>query len=174
MEMKREAGFWIRLGAFALDMLIIVLPLSFGLGFFGGFMNGFVEGYTGTVIEESSGRDETIKNIVNLVYFLYALLLPVFWNGRTIGKRICGIRIAKYTTLESPNIGNMLLRVLVAGIAYVFTFGIGYIVSLFMVIFRQDKRSLHDMIAGTIVVRADVSYMDTPGSIDLHKYPSRF
>lgn len=170
--MRREAGFWIRLGALALDMLIIVLPLYIVLGFFGGFMDGFVEGYTGKVVEASSGRDETSKDIVNLVYFLYTLLLPVFWNGRTIGKRICGIRIAKRTTLESPNIGNMLLRVLVAGIVYVFSLGIAYIVSIFMVIFRNDKRSLHDMIAGTVVVRANTSYMDAPQNMDFNNYPN--
>ena len=45
----------------------------------------------------------------------------------------------------------MLLRVLVAGIVYGLTLGIALIVSVFMVVFRKDKRSLHDMMAGTYV-----------------------
>jgi len=42
----------------------------------------------------------------------------------------------------------MLLRVLVAGIVYGLTLGIALIVSMFMVVFRKNKRSLHDMMAG--------------------------
>ncbi len=81
---------------------------------------------------------------------LYGLIVPVIWYGYTVGKRICGIRIVK---LDGSNvgIGTMLLRDIVAGFVYVITLGIAVIVSGFMVIFRQDKRSLHDMIAQTYV-----------------------
>ncbi|QOS79348.1 RDD family protein [Paenibacillus sp. JNUCC31] len=78
--------------------------------------------------------------------------MPVFWYGRTIGKRICGIRIRKYDTHEPPGIGAMLMRVVVAGIVYAITLGIGFIVSVIMVAVREDKRAIHDFIAGTEVV----------------------
>ncbi len=45
----------------------------------------------------------------------------------------------------------MILRVLLGGLIYGVTFGIGVIVSAFMVGMREDKRSIHDFVAGTYV-----------------------
>lgn len=132
MNENEAAGFWIRLGANLLDGIIVGLPLSIIAGIFTG-----------------NYENEPIQN---MIYGLYGLLLPVYWNGYTIGKRICGIRIRKFDFLEPPGIGTMLLRNLVSGIVYALTFGIGIIVSGFMVAMREDKRSLHDFIAGTEVV----------------------
>lgn len=90
--------------------------------------------------------------MTNVLTGLYSLLVPVFWNGYTVGKRICGIRIRKVYDHLPPSIGTMLLRNVVAGIIYGFSFGIALIVSIFMVALREDKRALHDFIAGTEVV----------------------
>lgn len=76
-----NAGFWIRLGASILDAIIIALPLMVIAG----------------LITGNFDSDEPIAKILSA---LYSILLPVFWYGRTIGKRICGIRIRKYDTHE--------------------------------------------------------------------------
>ncbi|WP_024631939.1 MULTISPECIES: RDD family protein [unclassified Paenibacillus] len=128
-----KAGFWIRLGASFLDALIVSLPLAIIVG----------------VLTGNFDNDEPLAKLIS---GLYSILLPVFWYGRTIGKRICGIRIRKYDTHEPPGIGTMLMRVVVAGLVYAITFGIGFIISVFMVAIREDKRALHDFIAGTEVV----------------------
>ncbi|WP_236414325.1 RDD family protein [Paenibacillus sp. JJ-223] len=128
-----NAGFWVRLAASILDSIIITLPLAVIAGIL-------------------TGDYDSNNPVANLLSGLYSMLLPVFWQGRTIGKRICGIRIRKYDSHEPPTIGTMLLRVLVAGIVYAITFGIGIIVSAFMVGLREDKRAIHDFIAGTEVV----------------------
>jgi uncharacterized RDD family membrane protein YckC len=88
--------------------------------------------------------------ITSLIGFIYAVAVPILWYGYTIGKRIVGVRIVKVNG-KKLGIGTMLLRVLVAGIVYGLTLGIALIVSVFMVVFRKDKRSLHDMMAGTYV-----------------------
>lgn len=47
---------------------------------------------------------------------------------------------------------NMLLREVVGKYLLVYlTFGISNLVSIFMVIFREDKRAIHDLIGGTYV-----------------------
>ena len=130
---KEPAGFWIRLGANILDGLIVSIPLS--------ILSWMVTG---------SGEENMITEVISV---LYILVLPVIWNGYTIGKYICGIKIRRVKDESPPTIWTMLLRVLVANLAYVFTLGILYIISIFMVIFREDKRSIHDFIAGTEVVR---------------------
>lgn len=129
---REEAGFWIRFGALLLDGLIIGIPL--------GILSILIDG----------GTDQ--EPITGTLGFLYSLLLPVFWNGYTVGKRICKIRIRKFDDHMPPGIIAMLLRNVLASIIYVLTFGIGVIVSFLMVCFREDKRSLHDFIAGTEVV----------------------
>lgn len=128
-----KAGFWIRLAASVLDSLIISIPLVIIAG----------------VLTGNFDADEPIAKLLSA---LYSILLPVYWYGRTIGKRICGIRIRQYDTHEPPKIGTMLMRVVVAGLVYVLTLGIGVIVSAFMVGMREDRRAIHDFVAGTEVV----------------------
>ncbi|MFE4118806.1 hypothetical protein [Priestia sp. YIM B13448] len=51
----------------------------------------------------------------------------------------------------------MVLRVFIVSL----TIGIVAIISFFMVVFRQDKRSLHDSIAATYVKRVDPTKVDS-------------
>lgn len=136
MEMAKSnptnaVGFWRRLGASLLDGLIIGVPLAI----IAYLMTGETQGNLFT----------------NLISTLYTLLVPVFWYGYTIGKKIMKIRIAKVDG-EPVGIGTMLLRVIVGmWLIYGITFGIGAIVSAIMVGVRQDKRAIHDLVAGTYV-----------------------
>lgn len=66
-----------------------------------------------------------------------------------------GVRIAKVNG-GKLGIGAMLLRTIVAGLVYVLTLGIGLIISAFMVGLRDDKRAIHDFIAGTYVTTEDI------------------
>ncbi|HZG74698.1 MAG TPA: RDD family protein [Paenibacillus sp.] len=128
MNTNEPAGFWIRFGATFLDMLIVGVPLA--------------------IVAHATG-DQYVTDILG---FLYSLLIPMLWNGYTIGKRICGIRIVKVSDGQSPTFGTMVLRCIVANLVYGLTLGIALIVSAIMVAAREDKRSLHDFIAGTEVV----------------------
>lgn len=85
---------------------------------------------------------------------MYYLLLPIFWYGYTVGKKALGIRIARVDG-EKLGFGTMFMREVVANLVYVLTFGIGIIISAFMVGIRNDKRSIHDLIAGTYVTYDD-------------------
>jgi uncharacterized RDD family membrane protein YckC len=126
------AGFWIRLGATIIDSILIgILTAVISYG----------------IIGDSSG--DTVRNTLNL---LYPLLVPIFWGGYTLGKRLCGIKIRKVYDNSPPGLGTMLLRNVVAGIVYTLTLGIGLIISAFMVGLREDRRAIHDFIAGTEVV----------------------
>lgn len=132
MDVSSPAGFWIRLGASIIDAILLFFVLGFiSLALYGQFTT---EGYSFT----------------DFLDHLYHLLLPIFWYGYTIGKRAVGIRIARVDG-EKVGLGTMLLRNIVAGLVYVVTLGIGVIVSAFMVGLREDKRSIHDFIAGTYV-----------------------
>ncbi|MEC1666831.1 MULTISPECIES: RDD family protein [Bacillus] len=142
MNIYKPAGFWIRLGASLLDYIIVSVPLLL-------------------IYWLITGKDPNDSMIISLVILLYSILLPVFWQGYLIGKRICGIRIVKK---DGSQVGlvTMIMRVIIAALVYGITFGLGLIVSLFMIGLREDKRTLHDFIAGTYVTYA------APGEEELY------
>ncbi|MDT0149880.1 RDD family protein [Priestia aryabhattai] len=133
-QVIKPAGFWIRLLGNLLDGIIISIPL----GLISFLITGDFDG------------DDPVTSLIGLIY---AVAVPILWYGYSVGKRIVGVRIVKVNG-KKLGIGAMLLRVLVAGIVYALTLGIALIVSVCMVVFRKDKRSLHDMMAGTYVTYA--------------------
>ncbi len=112
------AGFWIRVGAALLDVLIIGVPCGM-LG---------------------------LDNATGGVLLLYQAILIGIWNGQTLGKRACGIKIISADG-HACTLGQSFGRA--AGkIVSVFTLMIGYL----MVLFDGQRRALHDRIAGTLPV----------------------
>lgn len=130
---QSPAGFWIRLGALLLDGLIIGVPA----------------GIIALIVGFNRGQQDTFIDLIELAY---AIFIPLSWSGYTIGKRICGIRVAKIDGREL-RFGTMVLRQLVGSLIHIFTLGIAVIVSAFMVGMREDKRAIHDFISGTYVTR---------------------
>jgi uncharacterized RDD family membrane protein YckC len=128
---RRPAGFWIRFLASITDNLVLLAP---------DFLLGLLL------------TNNNIQKIASLIVtLLYHIMLPIYWNGATVGKKAFGIRIAEINREGSPGWRTMLMR-LVGGLIYLITLGIGLIISAFMVAFRQDKRAIHDIIAGTHVI----------------------
>lgn len=114
------AGFWVRCGAALLDVLIVGVACR---------LMGF---------DRATGG----------VLLLYQAILIGTWNGQTLGKRACGIKIIS-TDGRHPTLGQSFGRAL-AKILNVFTLMIGYL----MIPFDDQKRGLHDRIAGTLAVHA--------------------
>ncbi|MFI8684378.1 RDD family protein [Rossellomorea sp. NPDC077527] len=131
---NQPAGFWIRFGAGIANGIFINLPLIVLFAI---------------VTDEFNPDDPG----VSFIMFLYLLLTPVFWKGYDVGKKTIGIRIVKKDG-SNVHIGNMLMRNVVAGIFYLITFGFGALMSVFFVIFRDDKRAIHDFMAGTYVTKS--------------------
>ena len=123
--MEAYAGFWIRFVAWLIDGIILIIP------------NIII----GLVVE--SPASILLQFTIGIVYTIG------FWTaeGATPGKMAIGLRI---TTVEGEPIdfGKAVLRYIgyfVSGI----TLGIGYL----MIAFTRDKRGLHDLIAGTVVIQ---------------------
>ena len=175
---ENPAGFWVRFGAQVIDALIFfVLGLILGAVF-------------------SDGTSEWVSNIIS---FLYALLLPIFWYGYTVGKKALSVRIVKIDGSQ-VTFWTMIKRCIIAGIVYgvpsilgiigfIVTVGVSgfdvlmnedlmsdevlggllkgfawlliglllsgvlYVISAFMIGLREDKRAIHDLIAGTYVTK---------------------
>jgi uncharacterized RDD family membrane protein YckC len=131
-EISNPVGFWKRLGAYLLDSLIVSTPLY--------------------LFQSLAGLEENVavSAVIFILSLLYSVLVPVYWHGYNVGKRIVGIRIVKVNG-EKLGIGAMIMRSLVASLVYALTLGIGVIISAIMVGTRKDKRAIHDFLAGTYV-----------------------
>jgi len=72
-------------------------------------------------------------------------------DSQTLGKRALKIRIVKTSTGQNGGfVANVLLRLVVNGILGAFIPFYGLVDTLF--IFKEDRRCIHDFIAGTQVV----------------------
>ena len=147
------------------------------------FLNGAIttkEYFNQTIIlSHSLDRELFLSNLFNFVLMIgYFVILPYYYNGQTIGKKILKIRIAKDDNKLSIN--DLLIRgIIVNQFAYTLIslssvflindsiyFGLitilGFIqfllviISIFMIIYRKDKKALQDIISNTRVIEDSV------------------
>lgn len=147
------AGRITRLVAAFIDTLLFTVPI---------IIVGFVAG----AFDASSGRQATGVPVIGmgavslLLFYIFALVIAQIYllmtQGQTLGKKMMSVRIVKQDTRANGGFStNILLRwvvpVLISCVPLVGSI-FGLIDSLF--IFRQDRRCIHDLIAGTIVVKS--------------------
>lgn len=151
----------VRLGAWFVDKVIAFACSLPGFLVIGLSVLQDVLIHHGDVSPEVAGR--VMLGALLLTVFGGALLVVQCWllttRGQTIGKRVFGVRIVNVDDDTNPGfVKAVLLRWFVPGLITVFLNFVllGYI--FFLVdscfIFRRDHRCIHDLIAGTRVVKA--------------------
>jgi len=109
----------------------------------------------------SDGKPGPIGVVAMAVAALYFVAFAIYQlyllstRGQTLGKRWMKIKIIKLDGSNPGFVGAVLLRAIVNGIisAVPYLGGIYGLVDI-LFIFREDRRCIHDMIAGTRVVVA--------------------
>ena len=157
MNEVRYAGFWIRFVASFLDTLFLALPVAIVIYFLSdGNWFDFSQ-YQQNLQMAMSGNSKALTSQPQMsmkweLLFEVAVLLVTMvfwrrWRGATPGKKFVHIKIVDAKTLQDIDNTQAVTR------------SIGYIVStlalligFFMVAFRKDKRGLHDLLAGTVVI----------------------
>jgi uncharacterized RDD family membrane protein YckC len=145
------AGRGVRLGAAIIDGVIlglVIWPYAMTTDYWTRAMQGQVE-----------MSDLLSLSLVSLIGFLVLHGYLLHTSGQTIGKRLLGIRIVSATDGQIISLGRVFgLRYVPIQIASVLP-AIGNILPLLDVlfIFREDRRCLHDLIAGTKVVKVGQS-----------------
>ena len=142
------AGRGVRLGAAIIDGIIlglIVWPFAMSTDYWTRATQGDI------------GMGDLLQlSLVSLLGFLVLHGYLLHKYGQTIGKRLLGIRIVSATDGQLVSLGKIFglryVPIQIAGVIPV----IGNILPLIDVlfIFREDRRCLHDFIAGTRVVKA--------------------
>jgi len=157
MSEVRYAGFWIRFLASLLDTIFLALPVAIVIYFLSdGNWFDFSQ-YQQNVMMAMSGNAHALDSqpttslkwelFFEISVLLVTMLFWKKWRGATPGKRFVGIHIVDVKTHKELDNQQAIIRSF-GYIASTFSFLIGFL----MVAFRKDKRGLHDLLAGTMVV----------------------
>lgn len=89
-----------------------------------------------------------------LPFIIYYIYCGYFYTkkGATPGKEALGLYVVRVADGRKPSWGDTAKRELIGKILSVLSFGIG----LLMMLMRRDKKALHDLIAGTIVLHRTI------------------
>ena len=142
------ASRWSRFFAMLLDSFLIMLFLMPAVYFLGIWQI--------LIAEESTLTIDLLLSLSGILTYLILNGYLLATEGQTLGKKLLGIRI-----VDSES-GQILTFTKVFGLRYMPVFicsqipALGQIIGLIdaLLIFRKDKRCLHDMIAKTKVIKA--------------------
>jgi uncharacterized RDD family membrane protein YckC len=138
----RYAGFWIRLAAFLLDIILLMaitgplLFLIYGLAYFDP--------------EGGSGPRGPLDILIS--YVLPAVAAIVFWKYKsaTPGKMVLSIRIIDARTGGKLSTAQCIVRYF-AYLVSTIPLGLGFL----WIAFDRRKQAWHDKLAGTVVMRGN-------------------
>jgi uncharacterized RDD family membrane protein YckC len=131
--------FPLRCGAFLIDYIVLISLVVLGT-LFARMLGG------GARAAGNSAETAAIALVVVVALFNLAVLPGL--TGFTLGKWATGLRIQRIDS-GNPGIGRALLRHFVGYPLSLITLGLGFLLAAVTV----RGRGLHDMIAGTVVVR---------------------
>ena len=129
------AGFWVRVMASFLDFFLVSMPVM--------LVMGLLLGLDWIMQDEQTFNDLVYQAIVLMI----TVYLWVNWSGYTPGKKIMGIRVVSVENYTEVGYSKAIIRY----VGY-FLSAILLCLGFIMVAFREDKRGLHDLIAGTYVI----------------------
>jgi uncharacterized RDD family membrane protein YckC len=135
----RYAGFWLRLGAFFIDTLIVSVVVGIIL------LAIFGRSYL-----QLSAEGKTLWADVLFQGVLPAIAAILFWRfrGATPGKMLLSAKIVDANTFGPPSTGKLIGRYFAYLVSIVPMF-LGFL----WIAFDKRKQGWHDKLAGTVVIR---------------------
>lgn len=150
VRVRYRAPFALRCGALLIDYILLMLILTFSI---------MIARLMGGGARMAGGTAEKIGLIVTAVVAVldFGVLAGIY--GQTVGKWTTGLRIER-TDGHLPGLGRVLLRNFIGYPISFFLFGLGFLLAAI----NPSGRALHDLIAGTVVVRRHGSHVIAPQS----------
>ena len=122
-----------KIKAFLTDMFMIMMPLAYIV--------------TYLIMD---GKDDMQNSLIarNSLWIVYGIILILFWSlkGQTPGYKAYNIKVIDIKTKEKPSILKSFLRYIF------FVISSTTIVGELIAFFRDDKKTLHDLLSGTCVI----------------------
>lgn len=144
------APFWPRALGFVTDIFMIGLPISLLVSAFFGYDQMHTATGLDLIMNDPKARinpPDPVASTLQMTMFMLTYVLLWHYSGQTPGKKLARIRVVDAKTFQNASYPKLVLRF------------IGYFLSLLSIIgffiglFRRDKRSLHDLLSGTAVIR---------------------
>ena len=148
VRVRFRAPFALRCGALLIDYILLTLILVFSI---------MVARLMGGGARMAGGTAEKVGIFITLIVAVLDLVVMAGLTGKTVGKWTTGLRIERNDG-RLPGIGRAVLRHLVGYPLSLLPFGLGFLI----VAVSPTGRALHDLIAGTIVVRRSVGLAAAP------------
>ncbi len=140
----RYAGFWRRLSAFFIDMVLLTLMLSPIVSFFGKVnLSPSLDSY------QVIALPGWMQSLINLLLFILTVFLWVRFRG-TPGKLLLGCRLVDANSGGALRVGQAVLRN-IAYLASLLPLGLGFL----WIAWDKRKQGFHDKIAKTVVILDD-------------------
>lgn len=139
VSVRYRAPFALRCGAILIDYILLALILTFST---------MAARMMGGGARLAGGTAEKIGIFFTIVAAVLDLGVLAGLTGKTLGKWTTGLRLER-TDGSVPGIGWALLRHFVGYPVSFLFFGVGFL----MAIVNPTGRGLHDLIAGTVVIR---------------------
>ena len=139
VRMRFRAPFALRCGALLIDYILLALIMTFSI---------ITARLMGGGARMAGGTAEKIGILITLIVAVLDLGVLAGLRGKTVGKWTTGLRIER-TDGRLPGVALALLRHFVGYPLSLIPFGLGFL----MVTVHPSGRALHDLLAGTVVVR---------------------
>jgi uncharacterized RDD family membrane protein YckC len=147
-RVRFRAPFALRCGALLIDYILLALIMVFST---------MIARLMGGGARMAGGTAEKVGILITLIVAVLDLVIMAGLTGRTVGKWTTGLRIER-TDGRLPGIIRAGLRHIVGYPLSLLPFGLGFL----LVTVSPTGRALHDLIAGTIVVRRSGGPLITP------------
>ncbi|HLO01176.1 MAG TPA: RDD family protein [Pyrinomonadaceae bacterium] len=136
---RYRAPFSLRCGAILLDYIVLVGILAFST---------LISRLLGGGARSAGTSSETVGIVLTVIVAVLNLGVFPGLTGLTLGKWAAGLRIMRANG-EETGMGRAFLRHFIGYPLSFITLGLGFVIA----VFTARGRGLHDLIAGTVVVR---------------------
>jgi len=136
-DISNYAPIGTKIKAFITDIFMLLMPLM----------------YIVTYLVFGSLQEFSEHKLLGWAYMLipnFIIVTIFFWkSGQTPGCRAYAIELVDSKTLKKPHILAIALRYYFELLSIISIFGV------LMAFFRKDKKSLHDLLSGTVLIKTD-------------------
>jgi uncharacterized RDD family membrane protein YckC len=139
----RYAGFWLRLGASIIDIIVllaIIAPIEIAV---------YGREYPALFM---AGQTFAVDVWTQLVLPLFAMILLWRYRSATPGLMLLSARIVDAETLAAAKVGKLTLRAVVLLLMWMFVLPL---IGVLWIAFDRRKQGWHDKAAKTLVIRSD-------------------
>jgi uncharacterized RDD family membrane protein YckC len=133
----RYAGFWVRAMAFLFDCVVLVIPAA------------IIQIAIAPRPDDPAFGQSALRLII--VVALGLIYFPALWSSplqATVGQRLCRLKVVDAITRGRISFSRAVGRCLVLWLGLAM-----FLIGVIMIAFTERKRGLHDLVAGTCVIK---------------------